>query len=333
MKHIEEKAMALLTAAVGTSGRVSTECGEIVRIEFETGPSAEFRLVRREKGKDQRSDRKSNLWILRRPLRAEIEDLRAKGQSFVALTGAVRIQVPGVLIDRTGIRPISEAVRPSRRSAFSDRASLVPRCLFSRPPGTVYTLTDLATDSEVSPSVASYAVRDLADRELVEVEAGGRERRISLLDHRALLTAWAAEYTWQENVSISVQAPIGSPRRFLSRLVDFQLPRYAITLQAGASLFLPHAPVEQVYLYLDVPNRDQLSSAVRRLGWPSDQKGKLKLLQPHYRHSVWNRVRLHDEIPVVSDLQLMLDLWNHPIRGREQAEVILEKLLQGFGGE
>jgi len=269
------------------------------------------------------SDPVPTLWILRRPKRAELEELRARGQSYVALTGAVRIQVPGVLIDRTDIRLMTGTVRSRKRSAFSDRASLVPRWLFSQRPQTTRTLTNLATAAGVSPSVASYAVRDLAQRELVEVEAGGRERRIRLMDHRALIDAWAREYVWQDNLSISVLAPMGSPSRFLDRLVDFALPRYAITLQAGASLFLPHAPVEQVYLYVDVPNQDRLSNLARRLDWPPDPKERLHLLIPHYRHSVWTHVSFRGEVPVVSELQLMLDLWNHPIRGREQAELIL----------
>jgi len=330
VKRFEKEALALVAAAVGDSGRVSADSANLIRIEFENGPRADFRMVPHENGEVSQPDPMPALWILRRPARAELEDLRVRGQSYVALTGAVRIEAPGVLIDRTDIRLKTGVERPSKRSAFSDRASLVPRWLFSQPPGTMYTLTNLATAAGVSPSVASYAVRELAERELVEVETGGRERRIRLLDHWSLLTAWAAEYAWQDNISISVQAPIGSPSRFLSRLVELELPRYALTLQAGASLFLPHAPVEQVYLYVDVPNLERLSSTAHRLGWPSEKGGKLHLIKPYYRHSVWNGVRFHGEIPVVSDLQLMLDLWNHPIRGREQAEVILEKHVQGF---
>lgn len=328
MKRIEEEALALVAAAVGVSGEVSVESPGEIRIVFESGPRAVFRMVSREKGRVPGSDRVPTLWILRRSTRAELEDLRARGQSYVALNGAVRIQVPGVLIDRTDMRLKTGTVRPSKRSAFSDRASLVPRWLFSQHPRTTCTLTDLATAAGISLSVASYAVRDLAQRELVEVEVGGRERRIRLMDHWALTAAWAREYAWRDNVSISVQAPIGSPSRFLARLVHVPLPRHALTLQAGASLFLPHTPVEQMYLYVDVLNQERLSSLVRRLDWPPDQEGRLHLLMPRYRHSVWTGVRLQGQVPVVSDLQLIIDLWNHPIRGREQAELILEKHIQ-----
>jgi hypothetical protein len=328
VKRIEEDALTLLAAAVGQSGEVSLESPGFIQIRFKPGPRSSFRMVLTEKEEPSGSDPEPILWILRRPKRAELEDLRARGQSYVALTGAVRIQVPGILIDRTDLRLKTRSTRPSKRSAFSDRASLVSRWLFSQPAQTTCTLTNLATAAGVSLSVASYAVQDLAQRELAEVETGGRERRIRLVDHGALIAAWAREYAWKDNVSISVRAPIGSPSRFLTRLVELPLPRYALTLQAGASLFLPHAPVEEVNLYVDVHNQGRLADLVRRLRWPPDKGGQLKLLVPYYRHSVWTNVSFRREVPVVSELQLILDLWNHPIRGREQAEVILEKHLQ-----
>jgi hypothetical protein len=95
------------------------------------------------------------LWVLRRPKKGELEALRAAGQSFVALTGAVRIQVPGLLIDRTDLRRPNRTVQTGQRSAFSDRASLVPRWLFSQTPPTQWSLSKLAAASGVSPSVAS----------------------------------------------------------------------------------------------------------------------------------------------------------------------------------
>jgi len=325
VKRLREEALALVAAAVGHAGEVSFEDAGTVRIQIEQGPRFALRMVFREEEHGSEFGQTPPLWVLRRPKKAELEDLRARGQSFVALTGAVRIQAPGVLIDRGDLRPQTKTVRSNRRSAFSDRASMVPRWLFNQRPEKKWTLTTLATAAGVSLSVASYAVRDLVQRGLVEADTGGRERRIRLTDHRALLATWAREYDWQDNLSLSVQAPIGSPSRFLARLVTLPLPRYALTLQAGASLILPHAPVEQVYLYLDVSNPEGLSSHARRLDWPPDPRGKLHFLVPHYRASVWTGMRVSSDVPVVSDLQLMLDLWNHPIRGREQAEVILEK--------
>ena len=330
MKHLEEDALTLLKEAVGESGTVSIQAGSIVEIIFDSGPTVTFRMNVRTRDSGPEPDAAGRvLRVVRRANKAELADLRARGESFVALTGSVRIQVPGVLIDRTDLKlRKKQGGRPSRRSAFSDRASLIPRWLFSQPPGRPFTLTELARAADVSPSVASYAVRDLAQRGLVASEENGRERRIRLIDHTALIEAWTREYAWKDNVRLSVHAPIGSLQRFLTRLARLPLPRHALTLHAGASLSLPHAPVEQVHVYVDLNTLAQVSDLAGELDWPIDPDGRLQFLIPAYRTSVWTGVRCDRDIPRVSDLQLTLDLWNHPIRGREQAEVLLEKLLR-----
>jgi hypothetical protein len=61
------------------------------------------------------------------------------------------------------------------------------------------------------------------------------------------------------------------------------------------------------------------------MGWTPSDAGRLVLLRPYYRESVWFGLRRIESLPVVSDLQLILDLWHYPVRGREQAEVLLDR--------
>jgi hypothetical protein len=71
------------------------------------------------------------------------------------------------------------------------------------------------------------------------------------------------------------------------------------------------------------PDLRYLATALR---WPPSEEGKLVLLRPYYRHAIWDGVRFLAKIPVVSDIQLALDLWHYPVRGIEQAEVILARV-------
>lgn len=331
MNYLTEDVLALVEEAVGELGTVAAEGPDGVRIEMRGGSSLSFRMKMREETREPLDQHAPMLWILKRPKKRELEALRADGGSFVALPRTVRIQGPGILIDRTDLQGPKRAVRTGQRSAFSDRASLLPRWLFSQATHTRWSLTSLATAAGVSLSVASYAVRDLAERGLADVEKRGRERWIGLSGHRSLIEAWAREYEWRDNESLTVQAPIGSEKRFMARLPSLPLPRYALTLQGGAGFRFPHAPVEQVVLYVEVGDADGLTKLARRMNWPPDPQGRLRFLRPHHKTSAWTGVELHDGVPVVSDLQLILDLWHHPIRGREQAELILEKHLHALG--
>lgn len=50
-------------------------------------------------------------------------------------------------------------------------------------------------------------------------------------------------------------------------------------------------------------------------------------MAPFYMDSVWRGARSVRGLPVVSTLQLILDLWHYPIRGREQAEHLITQVL------
>ena len=87
----------------------------------------------------------------------------------------------------------------------------------------------------------------------------------------------------------------------------------------------PHAAWDTVHLYVDVPDAEALGEVARQAGWETGP-GKLVLMRPWYAHSAWVGMRSVHGLPVVSDLQLVLDLWNYPVRGREQADVLMAKM-------
>ena len=125
--------------------------------------------------------------------------------------------------------------------------------------------------------------------------------------------------------ALAVHAPVGDPRRFLARLpASLTGHRWALTLQAGASLLAPHAAWDRIHVYLDVSEAQDLAEVARRASWRPALDGTLVLLQPYYRTTVWDGVRVVHGLPVVSTVQLLLDLWQYPVRGREQADHLLE---------
>ena len=59
----------------------------------------------------------------------------------------------------------------------------------------------------------------------------------------------------------------------------------------------------------------------------ADQGANLVLMAPYYKHSVYDS-REMEGLRVVSDIQLYLDLYKYPVRGREQAEHLYAKGLE-----
>ena len=137
---------------------------------------------------------------------------------------------------------------------------------------------------------------------------------------------WIRTYRWSDNARLAVTAPMGSPRRFMKRLPNTLADeRWAFSLQAGAALIALHAEFEDVHVYVEA---ESLGEFALERGWEPTRTGRLYLMAPVYRESVWYQRQTVENQPVVNPLQLVLDLWHYPVRGREQAEHLLETVLR-----
>lgn len=257
------------------------------------------------------------------------DELRRAGQSFIDLAGAVHVRAPGFYLDRTNLTPPPriDAGRPVA-DPYSDKASRIARALLAAPSSRRWSTQGLANAAEVDASTASRVVRELRRRELVRDEnpGQGRRSRIWVPDPEALLRDWTRSYRWTDNAQIRVAAPIGSLRRFLPRMPDLLAgERWALSLHAGAYLIAPHAEFDAVHVYVAA---ESLEACAISQGWEITSSGRLWLMEPVHKESVWYRQQTGDGTPVVSTVQLVLDLWHYPVRGREQAEHLVETVLR-----
>lgn len=281
---------------------------------------------------DQPSDGRSELvvWVLNRQGRQVRERLRERGENFIDLSGAIRLHLPWLILDRTDVTPAKVPARTfERRNPFSDRGSQITRTLFEGGPEKLWTVRELAAEAEVSLGLASYVLTELERRGLVTIRSAGRARTIHLPNRLPIIEQWTREYDWRRNRSTAFHVPIGSPSRFLNRLPGLlKGRRWALTMQAGASLLAPHASWDLVHLYVQIENVAEDSLMIGQdQGWSPAPDGKVVVMTPWYRTSVWHGAEVIRELPVVSTLQLILDLWHYPIRGREQAEHLVTRIL------
>jgi hypothetical protein len=193
---------------------------------------------------------------------------------------------------------------------------------------------ELAQAAAVDPSTASRATRELAHRELLSWERVGRGSKITLPDPMALLMRWTELYDWRMNKSITVHAPIGDEDLFLKRLRNsLHGHQWALTMMSGALRRAPHATQGRIHVYVDADNIAALHDVIRRANWQAADEGRLVLMIPHYRDSLWDRLSDAYGLKIVSDVQLALDLWHYPLRGREQAQHLIEtKLMKVWEG-
>lgn len=331
------QAVALLSIATGRTAHVKrvadasrADSAEVLlQVEGDKGKTASLRLVPWDAA-PLKSGGEACIWILRRGARGLRQQLRERDENFVDLTGAVRLNLPWLMIDRTDLEPVRPQGESKTRNPFSDRGSLILRTMLDAGPERVWSVRDLAETAGISLGLTSYVISALARRHLVEVQTSGRRKLIQLADRTAVIEQWTREYDWRKNTAIAFHASVGSPNRFLRRLPEMLHDRrWALTLQAGASLVAPHASWDLIHLYAGVRDTDQLLEIGQRQGWEPGDGGKVVLMAPFYKAAVWHGSQRIGGLPVVSTLQLILDLWHYPVRGREQAEHLMHMPFTG----
>lgn len=325
-ERLRAPALAMIRQALGSAAKVDERGGTTATYDLailrDGAKPIRFRLrVWDPSGQDKLSPQ--DVWIMASASRDDLRRLRQREQNYIALNGSVRLVRDWLLLDRVDLEPRQLlAALPKRANPFTDRNSLIARTLLSHP-GRAWGIRELANESGVALGTASQVVRALTVMGAVQFRQSGKFAQVRA-DKPALLRRWFAAYTWERNERVAFGAPVGDVSRFMRRLPALLKDRrWALTLQAGASLVAPHAAWERVHAYVDVESSEDLLRIGDEHGWTPAEDGRLVLMRPYYRDSVWHGSRVIDRLPVVSDVQLTLDLWHYPLRGREQAEHIL----------
>jgi len=250
------------------------------------------------------------------------ELLRESGVPFFDLAGNAWITAAATHIDRRGFAiPFVEQRRS--RNPFSDKASLVSRSLISSRP--VRGVRSIAEEVSLSPGYVSKVVRELERRGYVARQEDG----LALRHGPELLQDWVGAYRKRsvETRSYFVAAPSANAvMDMMKQSLRLAPHEYALTTQAGASLIVPYAEFDTVDVYV----RDTLmvEAMARDLDAREVRRGaNLRISVPYYRISAFFDRQEAEGLSLVSDLQLYLDLYDYPLRGREQAERLFERRL------
>lgn len=279
-------------------------------------------------------------------------ELRNAGVNHVDLAGAAYVRERGLYID------VDPATIPDRRSQmrtshmatdaaieainpFSDAASVVLRLLLSDP-GRAWRIQDIASAGTMNPGWVATIARAIESRGYAKrsQRGSGRESDLQIADPVAALQDWTDVYTWRANHMTSYNVPFEYHeltqriRAFIENIsargASVECP-VALTLHSGADLYAAHVQHEQLHAYVQPNAFTELDERIRiDFNGKAADRGEganLHLLQPYYRRSVFVGASMRNDLPVVSPVQLYLDLINYPVRGKEAADVLARTVL------
>jgi len=260
--------------------------------------------------------------------------LRDANAAFIDYAGNAWLTAPGIRIDRRGFANPSKEER-GQRDLFSDKASLVLRTLLVArfPMGVREIASNVSSKDErigLTPGYVSKVVGELERRGYVSRS----DEKIVLRHAEELLRDWTSAYRGRRRpapVSYFILAP--SAEDLLPRIAeafDAKGADYVFTAHAGASLVDRHAVFDVVDVY--VRDLEDVASALADLGARRVERGgNVNMSVPYYRESAFYDCQMSKGgMKVASDLQLYLDLYDYPVRGREQAEHLYERRLRSL---
>ncbi len=243
---------------------------------------------------------------------------------YFDLAGNCRLAFDQVYIRREGF-PNPSVQKRDLRSLYSPKAERILRVLLTAGKRS-WRMQDVADEARVSLGQVANVKKLLAYREWIESEAGGF--RLRTLDEAVLpmLTAWAGNYRSERSNARDYYSlkPIPQTEAALaeaSRRIKTQL---AFSGFSGAARFAPTVRYQRVTAYLlgDIPK------VADRLGLkPVSSGANVTLLEP-YDEGVLYGAREIERAPVVSPIQLYLDLMQTKGRGDEAASAILEEVIK-----
>jgi len=215
------------------------------------------------------------------------------------------------------------------RNIFSDKATIVIRAMLSQPERK-WVVRDFEREFNVGRSMAAVILSILYKKGFIEGIRSGRLAYSKLINKKALLEDWLKFYSFDLS---KIKLYYSSYKDILPRLKKYFEKKnlannYALTLHTGANLITSYVNTRSVYCYLKNKDYDNLSLDLRQeLDLKELKKGgNFYLIRPYYKESTFFECKKFKGYNAVSSLQLYLDLYNFPQRGKEHAQYLLKTL-------
>ena len=211
------------------------------------------------------------------------------------------------------------------KNIFSDRSSLVLRALL-REPEKKWTLPDLAKEG-VSQGLASDVLSKAEAQGYVERAIKGPDSYTRLIRKDDLLKDWLNAYSFERNDQVYY---LSTDKDFLKNCAQYLSQKkktFALTLYSASRLISPYVKDDRHFIYLDL-GTEEFPAFLKQL---ETQLNLYKLVQggntcfalPFYRSSVFKERQKIKAYPVVSNLQLYLDLMTFPPTGTEETQHLI----------
>ena len=248
------------------------------------------------------------------------ELLREHGLGYVDAGGSVYINLPQSVywVDR----PAPPGSERSLRNVYNGSSARVLHALLLAP-DRPWHINELAELAGVAHSTAYQVCRHLEQQLLMEKSGKGPATVRLLREPGKLLDDWADSHSLADYAVRRFHRWTRDPRAFaqvFANALESAGVEYALTLSSGVELVAPYATgSSRFWALVSSSTASRLDNIAQEAGLQSVDEGEsVNLLETEERSPLLFRRQVGD-LWVASDIQLYLDLWAWPQRGKEQA--------------
>ncbi len=241
---------------------------------------------------------------------------------YIDLLGNIYIDLPQIHIEKES-KKTKQVEKKKQKQLFSPVATRIIRSLLTEPEKK-WTIQSLSQQSEVSLGYTHRVVEKLTDKQFLE---RNNDYKLLLTNKSRLLDTWRENYSFKDNTIYSYYTFEKNKNTLFNKIQKTSLSiksSYALTLHSGASFIAPYVRYTDVHLYIKSNREDWIQHLDLR---PVESGANIYLFIP-YDKGVLQTLQTIKGNVVASNLQLYLDLYSYPKRGKEQAEKIREEKIQ-----
>ena len=247
------------------------------------------------------------------------EILKREGVGYVDLAANCYLKFNNVYIEKiVDKNPFVE--KRKLKTIFKPISSRILRVLLENTKKN-WKILELSKSGGVSLGQTSNVCRWLIDEEYLRKN---QEGFYSLTEPGKLLDEWCQNYTYTQNkvfTYYSFEKNLEKLTKKINSLSEDKELKYALTLLSGASLVAPFIRgVSSLQMYIS--NSEDIPNWIRLLELRPVESGSNISIYIPYDEGVFYKLQEVNGIRIVGNIQLYLDLYNYPARGREQAEFL-----------
>lgn len=209
------------------------------------------------------------------------------------------------------------------KSIFQPISSRILRVLLEKPKA-IWKISELAKEAETSIGLCYKVAQKLEDQEFIKRD---EDKRVILAIPSELLNSWRENYSFEQNKVLSFFSLEKNTSKLLLRIDSLAKKNklnYALTLLTGANQVAPFVRTTDIYFYI------QGGLEIWKNGLDLKEVefgGNIHLIIP-YDKGVFYGLQKVNKLQIASNIQLYLDLYKYPARGKEQAEFLREQKIK-----